>query len=238
MTKTYAFLFDLNGTMIDDMAYHLDIWYDILVTQLGANLTREQVKHQMYGRNDELIIRVFGADRFSTMQIDKIAHDKEVRYQEIYRPHLELLPGLMSFMEGACAKGIKIAIGSAANSFNIDFVLDTLAIRHYFGAIVGSLDVVKSKPHPQTYLMAAERLNVRPSDCIVFEDAPKGVEAAQNAGMKAVVLTTTHPKEDFNKYNNILRFVQNYNDLKPDELLINNVGSALANTIERTSDDE
>jgi beta-phosphoglucomutase len=219
MSIARAFLFDLNGTMIDDMAYHHDIWYDLLVKELGARLSREEVKHQMYGRNDELLIRVFGPNKFSAELIEKISHDKEVRYQHSYGPHLRLLPGLLSFLERSQTLGIKLAIGSAAIPFNIDFVLDKLNIRHYFGAVVSSLDVKISKPHPETYLLAADRLKVNASDCIVFEDAPKGVEAAQNAGMKAVVLTTTHPKEDFRQYKNVLTYIENYSAIDPEVLL-------------------
>src|SRR5882762_1371656 len=103
-----------------------------------------------------------------------------------------------------------MAIGSAAIPFNIDFVLDNLNIRHYFKAIVSADDVVLSKPHPETYLKAAELLNVIPTDCIVFEDVPKGAEAAANAGMKAVVITTTHQPEEFDKLQNVLHFSDDF----------------------------
>ncbi len=92
---------------------------------------------------------------------------------------------------------IPMAIGSAAIPFNIDFVLDNLQIGKYFSAIVSAEDVGISKPHPETFLKAADLLNVNPSDCLVFEDAPKGVEAANSAGMKSVVLTTMHNRNEF-----------------------------------------
>ena len=60
-----AFLFDLNGTMIDDMQFHCNAWFNILNDDLGANLSWEQVKEQMYGKNTELLIRVFGKERFT-----------------------------------------------------------------------------------------------------------------------------------------------------------------------------
>ena len=90
-----------------------------------------------------------------------------------------------------------MAIGSAAIPFNIDFVLDHLDIRKYFSAIVSADDVKISKPDPETFLRAADLLNVKPSDCLVFEDAPKGVEAARRAGMNCVVLTTMHNRNEF-----------------------------------------
>lgn len=213
-----AFLFDLNGTMIDDMEYHANAWYDILNKDLKSKLNLQQVREQMYGKNSEVLVRVFGKRKFSAMRMDELSYEKERRYQEAYLPHLELIAGLDAFMKKAQADGILMAIGSAAIPFNIDFVLDNLHIRNYFKAIVSADDVAVSKPHPETYLKAAEILQVKPQDCIVFEDAPKGVEAALNAGMKAVVLTTMHEAPAFAEYPNILAFVKDYTDKALNEL--------------------
>ena len=108
--------------------------------------------------------------------------------------------------------GVPMAIGSAAIPFNIDFVLDNLGIRHFFSAIVSADDVLQSKPHPETFLKAAGLLNVAPQDCLVFEDVPKGVESAQNAGMRAIVLTTTHQPAAFAHLNNVLHFTPDFRD--------------------------
>jgi beta-phosphoglucomutase len=218
MNVPQAFLFDLNGTMVDDMAYHLDVWYNIIVNDLGASMTRDEVNLHMYGKSQEILVRIFGQDRFTPEELDRISLDKERQYQRLYRPHLDLIPGLFTFLETSWEAKIKMAIGSAAIPFNIDFVIDNLKIRHYFEAIVSADDVVKSKPDPQTYLEAARLLNVDPSSCIVFEDAPKGVESARNAGMRAVVITTMHPKKDFNTYDNIICFADDYTMLTPEML--------------------
>lgn len=217
MTK--AFIFDLNGTMIDDMQFHLKAWYHIINDELGANLSWEAVKKEMYGKNSELLIRVFGKDRFTEEEMNKLSIEKEKIYQSEYISHLRLIPGLQEFLEKAYALKIPMAIGSAAIMFNIDFVLDNLKLRHYFPAIVSADDVEHSKPHPETYLKAAKQLGVAPGDCLVFEDAPKGVEAAQNAGMPGVVLTTLHEAEEFAQYNNIVRFIKDYTQLTPEQLL-------------------
>jgi len=214
-----AFIFDLNGTMIDDMQYHVKAWYHILNDDLGAGLTREQVKSHMYGKNSELLIRVFGKDKFTEEEMNRISIEKEKRYQQEYRPHLRLIPGLMQFLEKAHALKIPMAIGSAAIRFNIDFVLDNLNIRHFFSAIVSADDVRHSKPDGETYVKAANALNVTAGNCLVFEDAPKGVEAAANAGMPSVVLTLLHEKEEFAAYNNILQYITDYSQLSPAELL-------------------
>jgi beta-phosphoglucomutase-like phosphatase (HAD superfamily) len=98
-------------------------------------------------------------------------------------------------------------------------VLDNLNIRHFFKAIVSADNVQTSKPHPETYLKAAQLLNIEPGNCLVFEDAPKGVEAAQNAGMPSVVLTLLHDKEEFAPYNNIIQYITDYINLAPTDLL-------------------
>ena len=109
-----AFLFDLNGTMIHDMDYHTSAWQHILNTELGGNFSWEEVKPQMYGKNQEVLERVFGTERFTADEIAQLSQAKEQRYQEEFRPHLRLLPGLAEFLATAHARGIALAIGSAA----------------------------------------------------------------------------------------------------------------------------
>jgi len=206
-----AFIFDLNGTMIDDMSYHIQAWHQIL-NYFGASLTYEEVKDQCYGKNDELLERIFPG-KFSSKEMQNISIEKERRYQADYKPRMKLISGLDRLLEDTHSNNIKMAIGSAAIRFNIDFVLDGLNIRNYFSSIVSADDVTKSKPDPETYLKCAEELQVLPKECIVFEDSPKGVEAAANANMKAVVITTMSDEKEFTQYDNILGFVNNYNRL-------------------------
>jgi beta-phosphoglucomutase family hydrolase len=213
MSKTVeAFIFDLNGTMIDDMAFHVKAWYHLLNDELGAGLSEEQVKVQMYGKNSEVMDRIFGKGHFSVEEADRLSLEKEKRYQAAYLPHLKLIEGLGEFLEAVRQKDIPMAIGSAAIPFNIDFVLDNLQLRQYFSAIVSANDVEQSKPDPETYLKAAALLHTAPRHCLVFEDAPKGVEAALNAGMQSVVLTTMHEKDEFLQYPNVVQFIEKYSN--------------------------
>ena len=146
-----AFLFDLNGTMINDMEYHTLAWYAIMTEDLGAKLDYESVKKEMYGKNHEVLARVFGNDRFSQKEVERLSIDKEKRYQQGYMPHLALIDGLSDFLARAKDANIQMAIGSAAIPFNIDFVVDGLNIRHYMDAIVSADDVSVSKPDPETF---------------------------------------------------------------------------------------
>jgi beta-phosphoglucomutase len=101
-----AFLFDLNGTMIDDMDYHIRAWHDI-VHHLGAPLNYEQVKEECYGKNHELLDRVFPG-RFSLVEKDTISIEKEKRYQQEFKPHLKLIRGLEEFLKEAKEEHIKM----------------------------------------------------------------------------------------------------------------------------------
>ncbi len=208
-----AFVFDLNGTMIDDMAFHLEVWFDVITRELGASLSFEEVKREMYGKNEEVLGRIFGPNRFTPRDMADIIRRKEERYQHLYRPHLRLLPGLAEFLGRARSLGRPMAIGSAAPRFNVDFVLDNLMIRELFDCILCGEDVEHSKPHPETFLHAASTLGVATSKCLVFEDAPKGVEAAQNAGMSCVVITGQHGPEEFSDYQNVVLFAPDYSNL-------------------------
>ena len=205
-----AFLFDLNGTMIDDMQYHVRAWHRIF-NELGANISMERMKEECYGKNHEVIERILPG-RFNEKEKTDMSFAKERQYQKEYKPHLKLIDGLDVFLEKAYQQNIQMAIGSAAIMFNIDFVLDGLNIRKYFSAIISADDVTRSKPDPETYLKCTEALNVSTGDCIVFEDAPKGVESAQNAGMRSAVLTILHEEHEFDQYKNIVAFGKDYRD--------------------------
>ena len=212
-----AFLFDLNGTMIEDMNYHINAWHTIFV-KLGADYTIQQSQEQCYGKNGEILERIFPG-RFSAEEKKEIGDNKEAIYREEYKPNLKLISGLNDFLAAAKKQHIKMAVGSAAMMLNIDFVLDNLNIRHYFDAIISGDDVEKSKPDAETYLKCATALNVLPFECLVFEDVPKGVESAANAGMKTVVITSLHNREEFASFKTVVRFIKNYTNLSVEELL-------------------
>lgn len=205
-----AFIFDMNGTMIDDMPYHIRIWWKI-VQSLGSPLSLEEVKTECYGKNSEVLERIFPG-RFSDAEKDALEIKKENLYQDEYRSEMKLISGLDSFLAAASEKNIAMAIGTAAIRFNVDFILDGLNIRHYFKAIVTANDVTLSKPDPETFLNAARIMGIEAADCIVFEDSPKGVETAANAGMQCVVLTTMHTADEFSQFSNIICIIEDYTD--------------------------
>jgi beta-phosphoglucomutase len=212
--KAKAFLFDMNGTMINDMQYHEEAWHDVLNNGLGHSITLEETRRHMYGKNEELFVRIFGSERFSDEEVADWSMKKEIKYQESFRPHLKLINGLEAFLQKAKANNIAMAIGTAANNFNVNYVLDNIDIKDYFAAVIAAEDVATSKPNPEVFLKCADELGVAYADCIVFEDSPKGVESAKNAGMKAVVIKTYHEEHEFAHLDNVLMFVDDYEDEK------------------------
>src|SRR5437762_13258064 len=127
MSGLRAFLFDLNGTMINDMPYHITAWHRIM-NELGANITREKMKQECYGKNHEVIERILPG-RFTDEEKTKMSLEKERQYQNGFRPDLKLIDGLDKFLRDAMGEGIRLDIGSAATMSNIDFVLDGLGLR-------------------------------------------------------------------------------------------------------------
>jgi len=211
LTKFKTFIFDLNGTMVNDMPYHIQAWHNQIIT-LGGLLTLEEMKHQCYGKNDELLERVFPG-RFSLEDRIKIGNEKEALYRLEFKPYLKLINGLDSFLQIANGKNIKMGIGSAAITENIEFVLHNTIAGEYISTIVSANDVSLSKPHPETFLKCASLLNTAPIECLVFEDTPKGVECALNAGMKAVVILGEHAQNEFEHFGNVIHYANDYTAL-------------------------
>ncbi|MEY4456754.1 MAG: hypothetical protein RLY15_1018 [Bacteroidota bacterium] len=213
MFKKYkAFVFDLNGTMVNDMPYHIKAWHEKII-QLGGTLTLDEMKHQCYGKNDELLERVFPG-KYSLEERIKIGNEKEAIYRIEFKPFLKLMDGLDQFLKKADQENIKMAIGSAAIMDNINFVIQNMHIEHYFNTIISANDVKNSKPDPETFLKCAEALSVAPADCLVFEDTPMGVECALNAGMQTVVILGEHEAAEFEQYKNVIHLVKDYQGLE------------------------
>ena len=212
LRKYKAFIFDLNGTMVNDMPYHIKAWHEKIIA-LGGNLTLEEMKHQCYGKNDELLERVFPG-KYSLEDRIKIGNAKEALYRIEFKPFLRLIEGLDLFLQKAHQSNIKMAIGSAAIMDNINFVIQNMSIAHYFKSIISANDVEKSKPHPETFLQCAEAIHVDPKYCLVFEDTPKGVECAMNAGMQCIVVLGEHQTQEFEQFDNVIHFIKNYNGLE------------------------
>jgi beta-phosphoglucomutase-like phosphatase (HAD superfamily) len=207
----------MDGTMIDSMPFHFRTWLETF-QDLGVDLTMEQLKAANLGVISEVIRRLLGQDT-TDEEVMRIATMKEERFKQAFRPHLNLLPGLADFLSRSKSLGIQMAIGTSAMYGNIDYIVDGLNLRGFFDAYAGDEDVQNGKPHPETFLVAAERLNTPAELCVVFEDSRAGLEAARRADMQVVYLATSDPKLEIEDWDHILICIQDYTTITPEEIL-------------------
>ncbi len=207
-----AFIFDMDGTIVDNMAFHTESWMTFFQRR-GHALDADVFFRDTAGRQGHEIIRSYLGDVFSEAEHVALMAEKESVYRELYAPHLATVAGFDALVEAARADGVALVVGTAAPNENITFTLDGLDLRRHFDAVVGAADVKRGKPNPDVFLMAAERAGALPEHCIVFEDAPLGVEAARRAGMRAVVLTTTLPAEAFAEFDNVICVARDFSEL-------------------------
>ena len=182
-----ALIFDLDGVIVDTAKYHYLAWKE-LVDELGFEFTKkhnERLKGVSRMRSLDILLEI-GELNFDDKTKHKFAEQKNKRYVEYILKMTpdEILPGVINFIKEAKNKGLKIALGSASK--NAMTILKQIDLVKYFDAIIDGTKVSKAKPDPEVFLKGAESLGVKPAECIVFEDAAAGIEAAINGGMKCV----------------------------------------------------
>ena len=209
---TPAMIFDMDGTLIDNMPYHNQIWTSYLA-ELGAAMDPGSFHQLAAGKTNPEILRLYLGEDLSDADAEKYAEEKARRYRRLYAQEVRPLPGLEAFIERARRAGIKLALATSAGRENIDFVLSRIGLSDAFQAVVSAEDVTRGKPDPQAFLLAARHLGVDPRDCLVFEDAPKGVEAAHRAGMRVVALLTSMSEAEARGMPGVIHAANDYTKL-------------------------
>jgi len=187
MSNIKACIFDLDGVIVDTAVYHYKAWKR-LADELGINFTledNERLKGVSRMRSLDIILEIGGITK-TDAEKEELATRKNTWYVDMIN-HMkpdEILPGAKEFVQACRDAGIKTALGSASK--NSMTILQNTNIVHLFDAIIDGNKVSKAKPDPEVFLKGAEELEVAPADCVVFEDAIAGVEAAINGGMKVV----------------------------------------------------
>lgn len=200
----FAAIFDMDGTLINNTPYHYKSWQMLFKKYGKGELSKQTYYKDISGVPVlETIRRVFGHGR-SEDEVKALLNEKETYYREIYAPHLKPIAGLVPFLTALKNAGIKMAMGTSATQEDIDFIMNQIPIKNDFDVIINSTMVTRPKPDPQVYLMAAERLNMQPGHCVVFEDSLSGIKSANNAGMKVVGITTGHTAAELQPVNLVI----------------------------------
>lgn len=200
MTKIKACIFDLDGVIVDTAKYHYLAWKR-LANELGFEFTEkdnERLKGVSRMESLEILLEIGNVEADEETKLN-LAEKKNNWYREYISKmdESEILPGAKEFIETLRAEGYKVAIGSSSK--NTMTILHSIKMVDYFDAIIDGTKITKAKPDPEVFLLGAKALDVTPEECVVFEDAKAGVEAAKRAGMYAIGLGSEEILKDADK---------------------------------------
>jgi beta-phosphoglucomutase len=206
-----ALLFDLDGTLIDSMPHHHTAWVEWHARR-GLKIDADSFFVSTAGRsNDEIFADMLPGT--SAAQIAVLVDEKETLYRDFAAPSLALIAGAKDFVQRAKAAGLRLAVCTASTPQNMALAFQRFGIDDWVETVVSPADGLRGKPHPDIFLEAARRLGIAPELCVVYEDAPLGVEGARRAGMNAVALTTTLPVSAFAEFDNLLAVAADFTTL-------------------------
>lgn len=194
-----AFVFDLDGTLTDNMPFHVES-FQVFAARHGLPPLTEADRAKLDGKTNSEIMPVLFGRELSRPEIRGFADEKETLYRELSRGRLQPLPGLLTLLDALDAAGIPAAVATSAPEVNVDHALGEMALRPRFKAVARSEEAGRGKPWPDVFLLAALRAGVDPARCLAFEDAPMGVRAARAAGMRVVGITTTFSRPAFSTH--------------------------------------
>ncbi len=214
-----ATLFDMDGTLVNNTKVHQQA-FDVFCTRYGVADWQEKFDAVIGMGNDDIMRHLLPEEIIRQKGLPALAEEKEAIYREIYAPTIQPVKGLVELLKMLQTAGIRCAVGSSGCKKNVDFVLDKCHIDTYFDARISGDMVSHCKPHPEIYLTAAQTLGVKPEECVVFEDAGAGFEAARRAGVKQVIaLTTSFSREHIEQSFEVDRIITDFSDIKtPEEL--------------------
>ncbi len=212
--QNWAAIFDWDGVIIDSSRQHERSW-ELLAQEEKHPLPPNFFKRSFGMKNERIIPELLGWTKEVT-RVRQLSLRKEEFYRElILHDQIVPLPGVIEWLDRLRAAAIPCAIGSSTPHENIACVIDALQLRDYFRVTVAGQDVTHGKPHPEVFLLGAQKLGVPPARCVVFEDAHVGLEAARAGGMKVVGVATTHPAESLRDAD---RVVQRMDELSVEEI--------------------
>jgi HAD superfamily hydrolase (TIGR01509 family) len=192
---TAAAVFDMDGVLIDSGAHHRHAWR-MLLDEMGAEPADPEHWRLTIGRPSEEAIPLLLGRRVSDAEARRLARRKRDFYQARAQTGLDPVLGVREFLESLEELGVPCAVGTSASRWDAERLLDDLGLLRFFDVMVTADDVMLGKPDPEVWVQVARRLRVPVARCVVFEDAPVGIQAARAAGMRALGVTTAHRDDE------------------------------------------
>ncbi len=186
---TEAFLFDLDGVIVDSAKFHMLSWIK-LMREKGINFGEDDFK-RTFGMTNDLILRKYFPNA-SPEDIKKMGEQKERIYRELAKGKIKPIDGSIEFIRELKENRFKIALVSSTPIENILFLSKELGLSGLFDAIVSGSEIKRGKPDPECYILGSEKINIPPQRCWVVEDSQHGIDAARRAGAKTIGILTTH----------------------------------------------
>lgn len=221
-----GFIFDFNGTLFWDSPMHYDAWIDFSRKLRGFPFTDDEMKKYMFGRTNADIIAYAMGERQPDDVTEKLAKEKESCYRDMCRRNPELFvlaSGVEKFLDTLKENGIPMTIATMSEKDNVDFYIEGFKLGRWFDIdkIVYSDGTILGKPAPDIFLKAAKNIGLEPCECVVFEDALSGIEAAKRAGIgKIIAVASMEPISYYKEISGVSEIIQDFNCL--DRLIVQN----------------
>ena len=202
--KYKGIIFDFNGTLFFDSEKHLEAWREFSRRLRGTAFTDEEMRKYMFGRTNEDIIAYAIQKQPTKELVEKKKKKKEALYRDMCRKdpdNFKLAPGAIVFLNWLKENNIPRTIATMSEKDNVDFYVEGFNLSRWFDVdkIVYSDGTMRGKPAPDIYEIAAQKLNLKPTECIVVEDALSGIEAAKNAGIGKIIAIASMDGKDVYK---------------------------------------
>lgn len=192
--KLKGLLFDMDGTLVDNLAYHF-MAFDAYAKREGFTLL-EPVSLKINGmHSNDIFPLLLGNEVVAQYGLDRLNREKEEVYRDMYRPKIAPIAGVIELLKEAKKAGVKCAIGSSGCRENVEMIIEGLGIADLIDGSISGSDVTHGKPHPEIFTKAHELLGLKAEECIVVEDAVNGIVAGVRAGCKCLAVTTTATTE-------------------------------------------
>lgn len=192
--KLKGLLFDMDGTLVDNLAYHF-MAFDAYAKREGFTLL-EPVSLKINGmHSNDIFPLLLGNEVVAQYGLDRLNREKEEVYRDMYRPKIAPIAGVIELLKEAKKAGVKCAIGSSGCRENVEMIIEGLGIAELIDSSISGSDVTHGKPHPEIFTKAHEALGLKAEECIVVEDAVNGIVAGVRAGCKCLAVTTTATAE-------------------------------------------